>query len=84
MGFRQQVLASGRHVDGLRRAEQRNREQPADDAAGRHSHERGDHRRGRCQVHRPPDDHRLQDVVLDLLVREVDDEADDAGQRRCA
>ena len=59
------LVTRSREVDRLRRAEHRDREQAADEAAGRDADERGDHRRRRRELHRAADDHRLQHVVLE-------------------
>ena len=53
-------------------------EQPADQAAQRCPDQDRDQHEQRADLHRLGHDHRVQDVVLDLLVGEEDDRGDDA------
>ena len=75
------ALAVGVEPDGLGRTDQRGGDEGTGHAGGRAAHERGEHRGRRCQVDGAPDDGRLNDVVLQLLVRQEDDERDQPGQR---
>ena len=55
--------------DRLRRTDQRGRHERTGHAGRRPADQRGEHRRRRCEMHGAADDRRLDDVVLELLVR---------------
>ena len=73
-------LAPGLLVDGLGRADQWRRHERAGYPEHGSTDERRDHRRRRGQVHRPANDRRLDDVVLEVHVQDEGD-CGDEGRR---
>jgi len=62
------------------RRDDRDREDRAEDAAEQPAAGQGEHDRHRMQAYRTPDDERLQQVCLDLVLQQQDGEQDDRGQ----